>query len=273
MAEKKQNPHAGHRDRMRERFLTTAGVGMADHEILEMLLFYALPRRDTNGIAHALIEEFGSIDGVLEADVTALCRVDGISEASATYLRLVGNVAQRYLTDKMRPENTSALLDTPEKIAQFLWPKFLSQTGECVYVLLFDNSMHLLDCFLASEGGVSGVLVSIRRITERAYQKNAAAAVLAHNHPRGYAIPSGEDIRLTRRLDEALQLMEIPLLEHFVFGARDYAPIMSKHRAQFPERTAASSLREVFALRLPECRAIDYAPAWWEPYQKEGLIE
>jgi DNA repair protein RadC len=258
---------------MRARFVGTAGIGMADHEILEMLLFYALPRCDTNGIAHALIEEFGSLDGVLEAEISSLCRVEGISEASATYLRLVGNTAQRFLTDKMRPQKSSALLDTPERIAQFLWPKFLSASGECVYLLLFDNSMHLIDCFLACEGGVSGVLVSIRRITERAYRKNAAAAVLAHNHPRGYAIPSGEDIRLTRRLDEALQLMEIPLLEHFVFGAHDYAPIMSKSRVQIPERYAASSLREVFALRQPECRAIDYAPAWWEQYQKEGLIE
>ena len=273
MPEKKQHLHAGHRDRMRERFSLTGGIGMADHEILEMLLFYALPRRDTNGIAHALIEEFGSLDRVLEADVEALCHVEGISNASALYLRLIGNVAQRYLADKMEPQNRSLLLDTPDKIAQFLWPKFLSHTGECVYLLLFDNSMHLLDCFLVCEGGVSGVAVSTRRITERAYRKGAASAVLAHNHPRGFSIPSGEDIRLTRWLDEALRLLEIPLLEHFVFGAHDYAPIMSKNRAQFPEQYAASSLCDVFRLRLPECRAIDYSPAWWKNYQTEGLDE
>lgn len=271
MPEKKPNLHAGHRDRMRERFLRTGGEGMAEHEVLEMLLFYALPRCDTNDLAHSLIEEFGSLSAVLEADVSALCSITGISEKTALYLRLLGKTADLYLTDKLYREDTSSLLDSADKIAQFMWPKFLSSTVERVYLLLFDNSLHLLDCFLVCEGAVSGVAVSTRRITERAYRKNAAAAVLAHNHPRGLSVPSGDDIQLTRRIDEALQLLEIPLLEHFVFGARDYSPIMSKHRAQPPEEYAASSLADVFRFRAPECRSIDYQPAWWLAYEKEGL--
>lgn len=270
MAEKKPNLHAGHRDRMRERFLHTGGVGMADHEVLEMLLFYALPRCDTNDLAHALIEEFGSLCAVLEADITALCGVHGISEKTAIYLRLVGKTAHGYLVDKMSPADDSSLLSTPHKIAEFLWPKFLGSNAERVYLLLFDNSLHLLDCFLVCEGAVSGVAVSTRRITERAYRKNAAAAVLAHNHPHGLSVPSGDDIQLTRRIDEALQLLEIPLLEHYVFGERDYAPIMSRHRVGFPEDYAASSLADVYRFRAPECRSIDYSPAWWQAYEKEG---
>lgn len=274
MAEKKPNLHAGHRDRMRERFLRTGGDGMAEHEMLEMLLFYALPRCDTNDLAHSLIEEFGSLSDVLETDVTALCTVSGISEKTALYLRLLGKMAGNYLMEKLYAErDTSALMDSPEKIAKFLWPKFLSTNVECVYLLLLDNSMHLLDCFLVCEGAVSGVAVSTRRITERAYRKNAAAAVLAHNHPRGLSVPSGDDIQLTRRIDEALCLLEIPLLEHFVFGARDYSPIMSRYRAHVEGEYAASSLADVFKARAPECRSIDYQPAWWLAYEKEGYFK
>lgn len=271
--EKKPNLHAGHRDRMRERFLSTGGEGMAEHEMLEMLLFYVLPRCDTNDLAHRLIEEFGSLSAVLEADVAALCRVHGISEKTALYLRLLGKTANLYLIGKLSPADNSSLLSTPHQIAEFLWPKFLGSTVESVYLLLFDNSLHLLDCFKVCDGAVSGVAVSIRRITERAYRKNAAAAVLAHNHPHGLSVPSGDDIQLTRRIDEALQLMEVPLLEHYVFGERDYAPIMSRHRAQAPEEYAASSLADVFKLRAPECRSIDYDPAWWREYEKEGYTK
>ena len=117
MSSKSQHLHAGHRDRMRERFLQTDGNGMAEHELLELLLFYAIPRCDTNDLAHRLIEEFGSLVGVLEADSSALCAVSGISEKSALYLRLVGKAATLYTAKKLIPDAARDRLDTPEKVA------------------------------------------------------------------------------------------------------------------------------------------------------------
>ena len=265
--EKHSNLHAGHRDRMRERFASTQGKGMADHEILEMLLFYALPRRDTNDLAHCLIEEFGSLSAVLEADVASLCRVEGISEKSALYLTLIGQTARLYATEKIAPPQEDERLDSDEKIAAFMWPKFMGAKVEHVYLLLFDNSMRLLDCFEVCEGAVSGVAVSMRRVAERAYRKNAAAAVLAHNHPQGLAVPSGDDIHLTRKIDEAMALLGVPLLEHYIFTERSFAPIMSRCRVKPPEQQAASSLYEVFRQRTAECKAIDYDPDWWKQYE------
>lgn len=264
--EKKQHSHAGHRDRMRERFRTTRGVGMQDYELLELLLFYAIPRCDTNDLAHRLIEEFGSLEAVIEADEAALVRVEGIGEGAATFLAALGEMACRYVKVKLLPDADKASFDSPDKLISFIRPQFIGVTVERLLVLLFDNSMHLLDCFVAAEGVVSGVSVSARRIAERAYRKNAAAVVLAHNHPGGIAVPSGNDLNLTRQLDEALRLLEIPLLEHFILADRTYTSIMGSSRA-IEQASAAASLPDIYQHRLRECHAINYSPTWLEQYQ------
>ena len=269
MAEKKPHLHAGHRERMRERFACTGGTGMAEHELLELLLFYAIPRCDTNDLAHRLIEEFGSLASVLEADEAALSAIEGMGGKSALFLSLAGEIARRYAKEKIAPDERVSVYDSNEKIAAYLWPRFLGSRVERVYLLLFDNGMRMLDCFEVCEGGVSGVAVSTRRITERAYRKNAAAAILAHNHPNGLAVPSGNDIALTRQIDEALRLLEVPLLEHFVFSDRAWAPIMSSCRAPMPDEYAASSLPDLYKSRMKECRAMDYNPLWIGQYLKE----
>ena len=251
---KKENAggvHTGHRDRMRKRFLSTDGGGIADHELLEMLLYYVIPRRDTNDLAHRLIEEFGSFAGVLEADTDLLCRVDGIKEGAAAYLKLLGEATRRYTSGKLLDERDVKMkFDTPAKIAAFMIPRYMGINVERVYLLLFDNAMHMIDCYHVCDGSVTGVALSMRRIVERAYRKGASAAILTHNHPNGSVSPSGDDVRLTRRLDEALRLLEIPLLEHYVFADRKYAPIMSANRAKSEAEYAASSLAELLQARL-----------------------
>lgn len=254
MPTKDKGLHVGHRARMRERFLETKGVGMAEHELLEMLLYYALPRLDTNELAHLLIEEFGSLSGVLEADMTQLCRITGVKEGTATYLKLLGETVKRYTADKLSEGDTKDVYDTPKKIAAFLMPRYVGVKVERVYLLLFDNAMHMIDCYHVGDGSVAGVALSTRTMVEHAYRKGATAVILAHNHPDGLAIPSGEDIRLTRRLDEAFSLMEIPLLEHYVFAGRSYVPIMSTCRAPTQKEYAASSLLDVMRERLDDLR-------------------
>ena len=248
--EKKPRLHDGYRERMRARFCADPN-GFADHEILEMLLYYIQPRRDTNELAHELIENFGSLGAVLEAGRDRLSGMSGVGESTAVYLSLLGETAKRYTIGKLQPEEgKSDVFDTPEKIVSFLWPRFLGLHTEQAYLLLFDNGMHLLDCFLISEGDVGGVSLSVRRIAERAYTKHAAAVVLAHNHPGGLAIPSAEDLRVTRKLSQALSLMEIPLLEHFVLSDTGYTGIMATRGEEEVSAAAASPLYEMMQSRL-----------------------
>ena len=243
--------HQGHRARMKGRFAESDGKGLADHELLEMLLYYIIPRCDTNDLAHRLIEEFGSFAGVLEADASMLCHVDGIKESAALYLKALGEAARRYTAGKLLcEEGNTPVFDTPAKIAAFMLPRYMGINVERVYLLLFDNAMHMIDCYHVCDGSISGVSLSIRRIVERAYRKGATAVILAHNHPGGIAVPSSADVALTRHLDEALRLMEIPLLEHYVFAGRKYAPIMSACRAKSETEYAASSLTELLRARL-----------------------
>ena len=255
--EKGNGVHTGHRARMRERFAESDGKGLADHELLEMLLYYIIPRCDTNDLAHRLIEEFGSFARVLEADAALLCQVDGVKESAALYLKLLGETARRYTSGKLLCEEKEKLVfDTPAKIAAFMMPRYMGINVERVYLLLFDNAMHMIDCYHVCDGSISGVALSIRRIVERAYRKGATAAILTHNHPGGMATPSSDDVQLTHRLDEALRLLEIPLLEHYVFAERSYVPIMSAHRAKNELDYAASSLVELLQARLSAHRGL-----------------
>lgn len=249
--------HTGHRARMKQRFAESEGKGLADHELLEMLLYYIIPRCDTNDLAHRLIEELGSLSGVLEADGAALCHVDGIKENAALYLNLLGESARRYASGKLFDEKAeSPVFDTPAKIAAFMMPRYMGMNVERVYLLLFDNAMHMIDCYHVCDGSISGAALSIRRIAERAYRKGATAAILTHNHPGGMISPSADDIQLTHRLDEALRLLEIPLLEHYVFAGRKYAPIMTARRAKSEAEYAASSLVELLQARLSAHRGL-----------------
>ena len=262
MSSKQENLHGGHRERMRERVLRSGAESLADHELLEMLLFYSIPRADTNDTAHRLIERFGSLVGVIEANAEHLCRVEGVGDRSALLFSLLSEATRRYAAQKMEVQEPQGAFDTPEKIATFLFPRFLGLGVERVYLLMFDNGMRLLDCMHVCDGSVSGVTVSVRRMVERAVAKNAAAVILAHYHPGGRAVPSGEDVRLTRQVDQAFRLLEIPLLEHYVFSDHSFAPVMGNVRAAQVETAAATSLSELFAARRGELHALGDFEDW-----------
>ncbi|MBQ9802922.1 MAG: DNA repair protein RadC [Clostridia bacterium] len=242
MAEK-SSPHAGHRERMRKRLMSSSSAVFADHEILEMLLYYTNARGDTNETAHALIEAFGSLEGVLDADPDRLQSVWGIGESASVLFTLLGELSRRYMIQKMSGAGKpDAVLDSPEKLVSFFLPHFIGATKELVYALLLDNSMRPLDCFPVGDGTVSSVILSVRSIAERAYTKHAAAVVLAHNHPGGIAVPSSEDIQVTHHLREALSLLGITLVDHFVLSDRSFAPILSKIDIKTEEAVAASPI-------------------------------
>lgn len=220
--------HAGHRERLRQKFTDDHnGEHFPDHELLELLLYFSVPRRNTNEISHRLMEEFGTLDKVFDAERDRLLTVDGVGDSSALLISLVHELARRYAAAKIEEDRGLPVFDSPEKIAAFLRPRFMGVTVERAYLLLFDNAMHLLDCRHLGDGEVSSVLVSVRRIAEYAFGKHAAQVVLAHNHPGGISVPSGEDLALTRKVSQALQLLDIPLLEHFIFSDYSYSTVLS----------------------------------------------
>lgn len=219
--------HEGHRERMRNKFLSSDADQLPTHELLEILLFYSIPRQNTNEIAHQLLERFGSLENVLFADEAELTQNVGIKQNSATLLRLCGEILRRVMME--RKENTP-ISYTYRDVVDYLRRLYVGVTVERVYLMLFDNAMRLLDCVLLSNGTVNRAQIIPRDIIRHAIIKNATGVILAHNHPSGLALPSGEDIENTHRLNELLGAVDITLIEHMVVGESGRAtPILYEH--------------------------------------------
>lgn len=223
--EKKKNLHKGHRDRLKERFREQGLDGFTDIQVLELLLFYAIPRRDTNPIAHALLDRFGSLDQVLSAPMHELEKVDGIGEQASTLLSLTRQIARSYGVSE-NTKNKDKILDSIIKCGEHLKPYFRGKLDETVYLLCLDGKCKALACVEVGRGSVNSAGVSVRKIVETALSFNATSAVLAHNHPSGLAIPSSEDIVTTRRVAMALDAVGIVLADHIVVADDDFVSMV-----------------------------------------------
>ena len=211
--------HDGHREKMRQRFLKSGLDAFADHEALELLLYYAIPRRDTNPIAHALMERYGSLSAVLAAPVEDLKKVEGVGESAAILLKLA---PQLYRKAKMSDAEQETILSSVERVGAYLLERFAGEKNEVVYQLCLDRKGKLLVCKKLGEGGVTSADLDIRRLVENALLTGASAVVLAHNHPSGVALPSDDDYTATRRSQEALQAVEVPLVDHIIVADSDF---------------------------------------------------
>ena len=218
--------HEKHRQRMMERCQKTGFDSFADHEILEMLLYFSKPRCDTNETAHALLERFGRIDGVFEATPDELMMIDGIGQHSAVLMHLIRESARRYTKAVM--QNRKRFMHIRE-VAEFANACFVGSTTEQLYLFLFNNGMEMIDSILLTTGAINSAEIPSRLMLEQASLKRASCAVLAHNHPHGIAVPSDSDIQLTYHAAEVLGMINIPLLEHLVFAENRYACIMKSH--------------------------------------------
>ena len=219
MAEK--HPHQGHRQRLRETYLRAGLENLSDVNRLELLLFYALPRGDTNPLAHALLQDFGSLSAVLDASVERLMEVDGVGRSTAALIRLVSELNACAELEKAR-NRSQGILDTTGKCADYLLPCFFGLSAEVVYILCLDARCKLLACRKLGEGNVNAANVSVRKIVETALHYNAASVVLAHNHPAGLCRPSEEDESTTLRIWHALDAVDIQLVDHIVVSGSDY---------------------------------------------------
>ena len=211
--------HDGHRNRLKERFLKEGLDGFSEIQVLELVLFYCIPRKDTNPIAHALLEHFGGLSQVLEAPVEELKRIPGMGESSAAFLRLITETGRYYMVHR---STQASVLPTLEQCAEYMVPFFFGRRLETIFLLCLDAKCKVLCCKEVGEGSVNSAGISVRRIVETALGANASSVVLAHNHPSGVALPSGEDIQTTRRIAMALSAVEITLVDHIVVADEDY---------------------------------------------------
>lgn len=224
--------HDGHRERLKKRFLEEGLDHFSQIQALELLLFYAVPQKDTNPIAHDLLDRFGSISAVLEAPPEELKKVSMIGDHAATLLHLTRAMSRYYQVDKA---NNVEILSTMEQCADYIVPHFHGRTVETVFLLCLDARGKVLGCKEVGEGGINSANVSIRRIVETAISMGASVAVLAHNHPSGLALPSNEDILTTRRIAVALEMVDIILQDSLIVADDDYVS-MAQSRIDFAGR-------------------------------------
>ncbi len=211
--------HDGHRVRMKKQFDEHGGAGMSDIQFLEMLLFYAVPRRNTNELAHALLERFGSLRGVLDADGAELQRIDGVGENTALFIKTVREALRRYVTEPLK--ETRFILSSSDAGNYFV-PILQYETEEKAYLMCLNGRGGIISCSEIASGTLSTININIRQIVDDAVRRRCTSVVLAHNHPNGYAIPSAEDRMFTAELKKALKIMEIRLKDHIIVANDDY---------------------------------------------------
>lgn len=217
-----KNIHANHRSRMKKKFINSGSLEIFEpHEQLEMLLYYACPRRDTNGVAHDLLNKFGSISALCDSPISTLTD-SGISEHVAVLLKLIPEFARIYISDKHY--NTDKIVDL-EHLGEYLLPKFIGKDFEEVYLLLLDSKCKELFCGCISKGDFSSSAVPTRRVVELSTKYNARTAVIAHNHPSGIAVPSVNDIKITKKLIETLELIDCYLIDHIIVADNDFVSL------------------------------------------------
>lgn len=221
---KPQAIHSDHRKRMKSQFINNGASMFEDHNMLELLLFYAIPRVDTNEIAHKLINHFGSLAEVFDAPYEELIKVEGVAENSATLIKMVPSLAQRYAVSK---HSNVKVFDNPKVIGEYFVNKFIGCTEEKVYLMLLDSSLQLIYCALLANGTATSANVSIRGVVNLVVKHSACSVVLAHNHPRGLVLPSTEDLTVTSKLKYALRPLEIQLIEHIIVSGNEYIPLIA----------------------------------------------
>ncbi len=218
-----KNIHKGHRSRMKQRFLKHGLDGFDDHNVLELLLFYGVPQRDVNPLAHALLNHFGSLAAVFDAPAEELQKISGVGENVAILLKLIPQIARRYM---MSRTSFDTVLDSVHKAGEYLIPYFYAQREEVVYLVCLDAKRKVLNCQLLFHGNVNSAHISVRKIVETALVHNSTSVILAHNHPSGIAIPSKEDFQVTVKIQRALEVVGIELADHLVVADDDFVSML-----------------------------------------------
>ncbi len=209
-------PHAGHRDRLRQRFLESGGDGMPDYEILELLLFTAIPRRDVKPLAKKLIDHFGSFADVLAADPKSLATVTGVSENTAAFLKTVYAAGGRLLKQKI---SDAPVLSSWKALLDYCMATMAHEKKEHFRVLFLNRKNRLIRDEVQQSGTVDHTPVYPREIVKRALEVGATAVILVHNHPSGDPTPSNADIEMTKEIVRAVTPIDVIVHDHLIISA------------------------------------------------------
>ncbi|MBQ4091509.1 MAG: RadC family protein [Clostridia bacterium] len=215
--------HSGHRERMRERCEAQSARSFADHELLEALLFYSLPRVNTNEIAHRLLCEFGSLKAVINAPPERLVSLSGVGPVTAQHFQLVGELYRRIQRQKF---SSRIKLDTLSKLGEFAFAYFGGQSEESLCAIMLDGDLRLIDTVVLMSGSQCKAALDAAALARTAVIKGAKNVVLAHNHPGGVAEASMQDKAATVSAQRALAAVEIKLIEHLIVNELAYSPSM-----------------------------------------------
>lgn len=212
--------HDGHRERLRRRFEKEGLENFEDHNVLELLLFYTIPRRDTNEIAHRLINTYGTLARVIDAPLGDLQKIEGIGKNSAIYLKLISETVRRYLLSS--GTWYGKIVNDDITAVEIFRPYFLNCRNEVLYMLCLNWKEQAIACLFVAEGSNNAVIIDVRNIVERALYHNAAYVILAHNHCEGTEESSVEDNILTREVWKTLKDVGIVLRDHFIITPDSY---------------------------------------------------
>ncbi len=216
---KKENSHEGHRQRMRERFLSESIENFQPHEALEILLFYAIPRGNTNDIAHELIRRFGSLSAVFDAKIEDLCEVDGVGERSAILIKMMPQLFRKYEIDRLKERDI--VLNSAELVAKYASKYFKGYTEERLYLMCFDSMCNLLCIKEISNGNMKRTPVDLGLIAKIAFENEATSLILVHNHPSGIMAPSKADVDVTTKVEQMVHDLGMRLSDHIILGNGD----------------------------------------------------
>ena len=243
--------HDGHRQRAKDRYRQLGADALADHELLELALFYAIPRQDTNETAHRLLKRFRSLQGVLQATPEELEKEEGVGRSAALLLCLIGDISRRARVTSL-PEK---ILNSPDRTGAYFMELLTGQKRELLYQVCLDGKGKVLSCKCLSQGSADMTSLSIRQVVENALLSGAAGVVLGHNHPSGVALPSAEDRAATLQVRDALATMDIRLLDHIIIAENDFISMRDtaslkaifhcNWREPLVARTAEQSAREL----------------------------
>ena len=201
------NVHEGHRKRVYHRFLKEGLDNFSPHNVLELVLFYSIPRIDTNEIAHRLVNRFGSVAGVFDAPQSELLKVEGVGERTAVLLKLIPQLARYYMSENSEP----CIINTPQDAAKLVVPRFIGKKTETVLLVCLDNKNKVISVNTVHEGNVNTAEISVGAIASAALSSGASAVVLAHNHPDGFAVPSHQDVVVHHMMAQLAQKADIEL--------------------------------------------------------------
>ncbi len=203
----------GHRERLRQRFVKSGRSGMADYELLELMLTYSIPRINTKPLAKALLHQFGTLLSVLQQPYERLTRVEGIGPASALFLKVIHAILTRSMEAAVEDQTP---ITGPEDIFAYIRLHLGSRACECVYALYLDNGKKVVHHCEVSSGTIDRTALYPREVLKPALLYDAAGLVLVHNHPDGHPVPSEEDHELTRKMDSVAGTLGINLIDHMI---------------------------------------------------------